>query len=123
MLLNRVCPGGGWNAGNGVVYGTPLAPHPDDTAIALLALSNRPQDAITQAALNYLERVAPKLTAPGSLAWAILALAAHRRPITSLRRALLAFPDLFYVEDTSTVALVCLALNHEQALVNLGVAP
>ncbi len=37
MLLDRVCPGGGWNAGNGVVYGVALAPHPDDTAIALLA--------------------------------------------------------------------------------------
>jgi len=35
MLLDRVCPGGGWNAGNGVVYGVPVAPHPDDTAIAL----------------------------------------------------------------------------------------
>jgi hypothetical protein len=123
MLLDRVCPGGGWNAGNGVVYGTPLAPHPDDTAIALLALSNRPQDPITQAALNYLERVAPKLTAPWSLAWTILALAAHRRPITSLRNALLAFPDLLHMEDTSTLALVSLALDHEQALVNLGVAP
>lgn len=37
MLMDRVCPGGGWNAGNGVVYGSALAPHPDDTAIALLA--------------------------------------------------------------------------------------
>ena len=41
MLLDRACPGGGWNAGNGVVYGTALAPHPDDTAIALLALRDR----------------------------------------------------------------------------------
>src|SRR5215469_2462485 len=40
MLLDRVCPMGGWNAGNGVVYGTSLAPHPDDTAIALLALKD-----------------------------------------------------------------------------------
>ena len=44
-----------------------------------------------QTSLNYLERTAPTLTAPWSLAWAILALAAHRRPITSVRRALLAF--------------------------------
>ena len=36
MLFDRACPGGGWNAGNGVVYGTVVAPHPDDTAIALL---------------------------------------------------------------------------------------
>ena len=122
MLMNRACPGGGWNAGNGVVYGAAVAPHPDDTAIALLALRKRPQDPVVQTALNYLERIATTLTSPWSLAWAILALAAHRR-ITLLRRALLELTDLFHVEDTSTLALVCLALDHEQALVNLGVTP
>ncbi len=35
MLMDRACPSGGWNAGNGVVYGAPLAPHVDDTAVAL----------------------------------------------------------------------------------------
>jgi hypothetical protein len=123
MLINRTCPGGGWNAGNGVVYGAAVAPHPDDTAIALLALCNRPQDPVVQTSLNYLERTAPTLTAPWSLAWAILALAAHGRPTTLLRGALLARPDLFNIEDTSTLALVCLALDYEQALAELGVAP
>ena len=123
MLIDRACPGGGWNAGNGVVYGAAVRPHPDDTAIALLALCNRPQDVAVQTALNYLERTAPTLTTPWSLAWAILALAAHRRRITSLRSALLGLTDLLCVEDTSTLALVCLALDHEQALVNFGVTP
>ena len=41
MLFDRACPGGGWNAGNGVVYECPMAPHIDDTAIALLALRDR----------------------------------------------------------------------------------
>jgi len=121
MLIDRACPGGGWNAGNGMVYGTAVPPHPDDTAIALLALRDRSQHAIVQVALNYLECTAPTLAAPWSLAWAILALAAHRRPIAFLRRALLDVTDLSCVEDTSTLALVCLALDHEQALVNLGV--
>ena len=123
MLIDRACPGGGWNAGNGVVYGAAVAPHPDDTAIALLALRDRPQDSLLQTSLDYLERTAPTLTAPWSLAWATLALAAHRRPITLLRRALLDLTDRFCVEDTSTLAMVCLALDHEPALVNFGVAP
>jgi hypothetical protein len=123
MLIDRACPCGGWNAGNGVVYGTAVAPHPDDTAIALLALHDRPQDPLLQTSLDYLERTAPTLTPPWSLAWAILALAAHRRPITLLRRRLLTFPDLVNVEDTSTLALACLALDHEHALGNLGVTP
>ncbi|HVO62490.1 MAG TPA: hypothetical protein VMT53_16260 [Terriglobales bacterium] len=123
MLIDRACPGGGWNAGNGVVYGAAVAPHSDDTAIALLALRDRPQDSLLETSLDYLKRTAPTLMAPWSLAWAILALAAHRRPITLLRRALLTFADLVYVEDTSTLALACLALDHEHALINLGVTP
>jgi hypothetical protein len=123
MLIDRACPGGGWNAGNGVVYGAAVAPHPDDTAIALLALRNRPQEPVIQASVNYLERTAPSLASPWSLAWATLALAAHGRRTTLLRSTLLALPDLFHVEDTSTLALVSLALDHEQALDELGVAP
>ncbi len=121
MLMDRACPVGGWNAGNGVVYGVAVRPHADDTAIALLALRDRRQNPVVQTSVDYIERTGPTLTAPWSLAWAILALAAHRRPITLLRRALLALPDLFYIEDTSTLALICLALDHERALANLGV--
>ncbi len=32
-------PRGGWNSGNGVAFGVPLAPHIDATSIALLALT------------------------------------------------------------------------------------
>jgi len=121
MLVDRACPMGGWNAGNGVVYGAALRPHPDDTAIALLALHNRLRHPVVETALTYLERIAPTLTSAWSLAWAILALAAHRRSITLLRRTLLDLTDLRYVEDTSTLALACLALAHQQALVHFGV--
>ncbi|MGB8769084.1 MAG: prenyltransferase/squalene oxidase repeat-containing protein [Candidatus Korobacteraceae bacterium] len=121
MLFDRACPSGGWNAGNGVVYGCPMAPHVDDTAIALLALSDRGQDPIVQSAVQYLERVAPTLTAPWSLAWSILALAAHRRPIAALHDSLPALSDLSRTEDTGTLALVCLALDHSRALSAFGV--
>ena len=122
MLFDRACPGGGWNAGNGVVYGTALAPHADDTAIALLALNDRVQHPVVQSGVQYLERIAPTLSAPSSLAWAILALAAHRRPIAPLSNSLAAFPDLSGTEDTSTLALVCLALDQQRALEAFGVA-
>jgi hypothetical protein len=122
MLMDRACPGGGWNAGNGVVYGTALAPHADDTAIALLALCDREKDPVVQGSVDYLESVAPTLSAPWSLAWAILALAAYRRPIASLSSSLAAFPDLSGTEDTSTLALVCLALDQQRALEAFGVA-
>jgi hypothetical protein len=38
MLLNRMCPGGGWNAGNSVAFGVPYSPYMDATSIALLSL-------------------------------------------------------------------------------------
>jgi hypothetical protein len=121
MLFDRVCPGGGWNAGNGVVYGTVVAPHADDTAIALLVLRDRTKEPIVQGSVDYLERVASTLTAPWSLAWAILALAAHRRPLASLCTSLAALPDLLSIEDTSTLALACLALDCRCGLSAFGV--
>jgi hypothetical protein len=121
MLIDRACPGGGWNAGNAVVYGSALAPHADDTAIALLALHDRTKEPIVQGSVDYLERVAATLTAPWSLAWAVLALAAHRRPITLLHRSLVAIHDLSRIEDTSTLAVVCLALDWQRTLQAFGV--
>ena len=121
MLLDRVCPDGGWNAGNGVVYGVPVAPHPDDTAIALLALREHERHPVVQSSIHYLERIAPSLTAPWSLAWAILALAAYGRPIDSLYSSLVALPKLPNVDDTNTLALICLALDYQRALSALGV--
>ena len=121
MLIDRACPGGGWNAGNGVVYGSALAPHPDDTAVALLALSNRTQHPVVQASVEWLEHTAAALTAPWSLAWAILALAAHGRAVESLISSLFALPDLSGNDDTCTLALVFLAADHCRALAALGV--
>lgn len=122
MLLDRACPNGGWNAGNGMVYGVPLAPHPDDTAIALLALRDRSQDPLVQMSLDWLERVVPTLNAPWSLAWSLLALAAHHRPADSLVQILRRLPDLDRIEDISTLAVTCLALDCQRSLLELGVA-
>jgi hypothetical protein len=116
MLLDRVCPGGGWNAGNGVVYGVPLAPHPDDTAIALLALNPQAREPAVQRSVERLEQAAPKLAAPWSLAWAILGLVAHGRSVPPLVDALVGLPELDQIEDTSTLALVLLALDHSRGL-------
>jgi hypothetical protein len=98
-----------------------LAPHADDTAIALLALRDRTKKPVVQGSVDYLERVAATLTVPWSLAWATLALAAHRRPTTSLSSSLVSLPGLSNIEDTSTLAVVCLALDQPRALQAFGV--
>ncbi len=123
MLLDRCCPGGGWNAGNGIVYGYPMAPHPDDTAIALLALPSCAREPVVTASVDWLACVATRLSAPWSLAWSILALAAHQRPIDPLVRRLSGWPRLKEVEDNSTLAVSCLALHPPRTLACFGIAP
>jgi hypothetical protein len=122
MLLDRACPGGGWNAGNGVVYDVPLAPHPDDTAIALLALHSRSEDPLVGASLDWLESVASTLHTPWSLAWSILGLAAHLRPVNALAQVLRSLPNMDQIEDISALAVACLAEHYQHSLLEFGVA-
>jgi hypothetical protein len=76
MLYDRACPGGGWNAGNGIVFGSPLHAYIDTTAVALLALTEGSQ-AATLLALDWLRRASVECRSVYSLSWAILALLAH----------------------------------------------
>lgn len=111
MLYDRMCPGGGWNAGNGVVYGVALAPHPDATATALLALLGEPlSDSIT-ASLDWLEHRAQSLFAPWSLAWTILTLHAFRRPTRPRIDRLRTVVEPGAIRDCGALAAVCLALR------------
>jgi hypothetical protein len=121
MLLDRACPKGGWNAGNGVVYGVPLAAHPDTTAIALLALAQNPQNALVQSSLRWLGSIAGTLSAPWSLAWSILALAAYNMPVEDFTDRLAAVPELDQPEDNASLAVTLLALDRTSTLRALGV--
>lgn len=79
MLLDRACPQGGWNAGNSVVFGVELDPHPDFTAMAALALrdSGHAGERIVHRALDYLAARLKGSLSPYSLAWALIALSAN----------------------------------------------
>lgn len=111
MLLDRACPSGGWNAGNGVVYGVPLAPHLDATATALTALCGEQNNQSVAPALDWLGRAVLTCSAPWSLAWSILALNAHNRPIEGLVDRLLASRDQGLIADSATLAAVILAID------------
>src|SRR2546422_4581332 len=77
MLRDRACPEGGWNAGNGIVFGSPLTPHIDTTAIALLALTEG-KDAAAAQGLNWLRQASIDCSSAYSLAWAAIAFTVHR---------------------------------------------
>jgi hypothetical protein len=120
MLLDRACPEGGWNAGNAVVYGVPLRPHIDATALALAALRFHYHLPIVHSSLTWMLN---RIDCPSaySLAWVILAASAYRDvrsdvlPALAIARDRLAVlvEDPSAVEDTSTIALAALALGLE----------
>jgi hypothetical protein len=111
MLYDRICPEGGWNAGNGVVYGLPLAPHPDATALALLSLMNEAPNRFITSSLDWLERRAKTCFAPWSLAWTILALDAFGRLKAPLADRLSSVVDSAELKNCATLAVVSLALR------------
>lgn len=78
MLFDRMCPGGGWNAGNGIAFGVKCAAYIDATAIALLALAGHEKEPYVQTSLTWLMNRLPGCPSPYSLAWGILALASYR---------------------------------------------
>lgn len=111
MLLDRACSNGGWNAGNGVVYGQPMTPHLDATALALLALVNEPANKLVAASLEWLHRRSLTCFAIWSLSWAILALHAYGRLPAPLLARLAETFDPNKIQDCGTLAVAALALE------------
>lgn len=119
MLLDRMCPGGGWNAGNGLAFGVAYTPYIDATAIALLALANYEKQRGVQASLDWLWSRLPGCPSPYSVAWGILALAAYRNLDSKFdqmsRRAAKELIALLEksgnINDLCTIAISVLALE------------
>jgi len=109
MLRDRACPQGGWNAGNGVVFGSALTPHIDTTAIALLALTEN-SDAVAAQALNWLRHAVVDCPSAYSLAWSAIAFSAHQDQalhhcIADLHRALSSTAAISNIEILSLAAI------------------
>jgi len=88
MLLDRMCPGGGWNSGNGIAFDVPVAPHIDATSIALLALAGHDQGSHIADTLHWLVHRLAGCPSSYSLAWGILALSAYRGVSAEARESL-----------------------------------
>lgn len=80
VLRDRACAGGGWNFGNGVVYGNALPAHVPPTAAGVMALQDHASDALVEAAVGHLERHARVEGSTTALALSTLALMTLRRP-------------------------------------------
>jgi len=109
MLRDRACPQGGWNAGNGIVFGAALSPHIDTTAIALLALTH-PGDSASAYGLKWLREACSDCRSAYSLAWSAIAFCVHRdtavnRCVSGLHRVFAATGALSNVEILSLSAI------------------
>ena len=88
MLYDRMCPEGGWNSGNPLVYGVAGKPRVGPTVWALLALQvyrDRPEN---RKSVDWLEHVYPHIRGPGSLVLAHFCLKTYERPVPPLEPTL-----------------------------------
>lgn len=115
MLLDRACPRGGWNAGNSVVFGVELDPHPDFTAFALLALRRKTDtnSLVVQRSLGYLMSRLISSKSAYSLAWGVLALSIYSHPRSEQLRDRLETTAASQLREISTrnLALAAIALE------------
>jgi hypothetical protein len=104
--------GGGWNAGNGVVYGSPLRPQAETTAIALLPLQDEARSPMIHSGLDWLKTRSPSIRSADSLAWCILCLFVYQEPVTELKEALATrVRENIASENNATLATALLALK------------
>lgn len=119
MLIDRMCPGGGWNAGNGMAFGVPYTPYVDATAIALLAFAGRQQSAGVRKSLAWLASRLTACPSPYSVAWGVLALTAYRGIDTEVDESVVVAAGRLVqlieagagLEDACTLAVCALALE------------
>lgn len=112
LILDRQCDGGGWNYGNSAVLGEELAPYPDTTAIALLALQDQSAE-ITADGRKALEGMLASEEASG-LALALGALCRSvygNDPVGLQRRLVKRYRHTGFVGETRTLAFASLAFD------------
>ena len=111
MLYDRMCPQGGWNCGNPMVYGVAGQPQVGPTVWALIALREHSEHPKNRQSLDWLESNCQTVRTPESLALTHIALSVYGRRNGKLMERLshlqesAAFP--WSVQALSWAALAC----------------
>jgi hypothetical protein len=116
VLQDRVCTGGGWNYGNSRVFERNLPAYIPTTAIALLALQDRGDEAFVQQSLDYLEAQARSHASTRALALSTLALRRHGRSTSLVESALRTWLTNHPLADVASLGMALCAL--EQSVVD-----
>jgi hypothetical protein len=110
MIYDRMCEGGGWNYGNAAVYGDPLWPYPDITALALIALQDHKERNDNRVSLRALLKMAETTDSGLALGWTTICLSVYGEDISELRKRLdQKFARTKFLGETKPVALAILA--------------
>ncbi len=113
MLLDRACVGGGWNVGNPIVWGQAIEAALPQTALALLALQDKPVDSVIEQGLALLKDETNAAYSTLSMALAILCLQQYDLPTDRFVDRLLQsqLADGSWRQMTQLTALAVLALQ------------
>jgi len=112
MIYDRMCDGGGWNAGNAEVYEAKLWPYPDTTALALIATQENRQRKENQLSLRALDEMAQNADSGLALALTIICFSLYGQDGAKHKRALeQRFAKTQFLGETKPLALAILALG------------
>ena len=120
LLVDRACAGGGWNYGNPRVLGEELWPFPDTTAVALLALADRPDLPEVGAGLSVVPSLLEENDSILALSLGALALGAHGRERSSVVARLGERLAGWTHGETRALAWAALALNERPDVMELS---
>jgi hypothetical protein len=110
MLADRMCVGGGWNYGNRVVLGQALPAHLPPTAVALLALADRPDLPAVRESLQFLSARRLAERSGLTLSLASICLQRYDLPVDDLGAALAAtWAATGFMHHVPAVALASIA--------------
>jgi hypothetical protein len=84
LLIDRACRAGGWNFGNATVMNQDLRPYVPTTALTLLALQDRRDDAAVKRGLAFLEEHWQDEIAAASTGLSLICLDVFGRPVDRL---------------------------------------
>lgn len=112
MLYDRMCPGGGWNSGNPLVYGVSGEPRVGPTVWALLALSEYADRTANQLSMDWLEKNCNYKNSAGSLALAQICLKAYGRSLPDVAPSIEALHEQNeFLQSVLVFSWVTLALS------------
>jgi hypothetical protein len=117
MIYDRMCEGGGWNYGNAAVYGDPLWPYPDITALALIALQDHRERNENQLSLKVLAKTAETTDSGLAIGWSSICLSLYGHDNSELRKRLeQKFVKTKFLGETKPIALSILAAGDGPSL-------